>query len=194
MKESILKTPFRQRPTSIAWSLFLLSIAVVGLFASSNASSQQSFDHFSTGFVLDGAHTSVTCESCHAGGTFGPTDAACSSCHSQTGVVRASSKPASHVATQGECSDCHITANWAVVNFIDHSSLSGNCVSCHNGFQATGKTPTHISSGDRCEDCHNTTGWLPANFDHSGLFNNCVSCHDGTTTTGKNPTHVQTSN
>ena len=34
---------------------------------------QEPFDHFSTGFVLDGAHANVSCESCHTYGV----DAVC---------------------------------------------------------------------------------------------------------------------
>ena len=58
---------------------------------------------------------------------------------------------------------------------MDHTSLRGSCVSCHNGVQATGKTPTHISSGDQCDDCHTTTGWVPARFDHAGVTGSCAS-------------------
>ncbi len=144
--------------------VFVTAIAVT-LLASDDAWSQQTFDHFSTGFILDGAHSNVTCEGCHISGTFGPTNPSCNSCHSQSGLVRASSKPADHIATNGECSDCHITANWTVVTFMDHSSITGSCVSCHNGIQATGKTPNHISSNDQCDDCHTATAWAPAVFD-----------------------------
>jgi hypothetical protein len=49
--------------------------------------------HFSTGFVLDGGHVNVTCDACHVSGTFGPTQSSCASCHSNTGLVRASGKP-----------------------------------------------------------------------------------------------------
>jgi predicted CXXCH cytochrome family protein len=174
--------------------LVCATLAIIGLFTTSNVQAQTTFDHFSTGFVLDGAHISVTCEGCHVGGTFTGTIPQCSSCHSQSSIVQASSKPPTHVATNGECSDCHITAGWTAAAFMDHSSITGSCISCHNGVQATGKTPTHISSNDQCDDCHNVTGWLPALFDHAGIVGNCVSCHDGITATGKGPTHIQTTN
>jgi predicted CXXCH cytochrome family protein len=180
--------------TRQASMIFGLIAAVIALLAANDAMSQQSFDHFSTGFVLDGAHASVTCESCHASGTFAPTSSICSSCHSQSGIVRASSMPSDHIATNGQCSNCHITADWGIVNFVDHASLTGSCINCHNGAQATGKNPNHISSNDQCDDCHSTTGWLPARFDHSGIVGNCVSCHDGSTATGKSAAHIQTSN
>ena len=151
---------------------------------------QETFDHFSTGFVLDGAHVNVSCEACHVSATFGATEPTCVGCHSQSGLVRSSSKPADHVMTTGECSDCHVTASWSAITFMDHSSITGSCVSCHNSIQATGKTPTHISSGDQCDDCHNSIAWTPAVFDHSGVFGNCVGCHNSVTATGKHATHI----
>jgi hypothetical protein len=78
------------------------------------------------GFVLDGGHVNVTCDACHVSGTFGPTQSSCASCHSNTGLVRASGKPTDHVQTEGECSDCHITATWSVVTYMDHSGVTGS--------------------------------------------------------------------
>jgi hypothetical protein len=77
---------------------------------------------------------------------------------------------------------------------VDHTQVTGTCVSCHNGTVATGKHPTHISSGDNCDDCHTTVAWLPANFDHVNITGNCHDCHNGVDATGKNPTHVLTTN
>jgi len=180
MKTLARTTHASNHTVALLWQLLLATAVILTLFASADARSQQTFDHFSTGFILDGAHANVTCEGCHVGGSFGPTNPSCNSCHAQSGLVRASSKPASHVATNGECSDCHITANWTVVTFMDHSSITGSCISCHNGIQATGKTPTHISSNDQCDDCHTVTAWQPAVFDHAGISGNCISCHNGT--------------
>ena len=154
-------TPLRKLMLGIIFS--------IGIFSTSLAWSQQTFDHFSTGFVLDGGHSIVTCEGCHVGGIFGATNPSCSSCHTQNSVVRASFKPANHIATNGECSDCHTTADWTVVTFTDHSSITGDCVSCHNGVRTTGKIPNHISSNDQCDDCHSVTAWVPALFDHAGI-------------------------
>jgi len=135
-----------KRPeTSFYWRGIFVLAALGFLLFQIDAHAQEPFDHFSTGFVLDGAHTNVTCEGCHVSGAFSATNPSCSSCHSDSGLVRASAKPASHVLTTGECSDCHVTANWTVIAFMDHSSITGSCVTCHNGIQSTGKTIDHIS-------------------------------------------------
>jgi len=185
---------FRRNKTgpagAIKFRLFLVAILLLGTMVSFVATAQEPFDHFSTGFVLDGAHTNVTCEGCHVSATFGATQPVCVSCHSPGGIVRASSKPADHVATTGGCADCHNTSSWNAGIFMDHSSITGSCITCHNGIQATGKTPDHVSSGDQCDDCHSSTGWLPAVFDHFGVIGNCVGCHNGVSATGKNQTHI----
>ena len=51
------------------YRLFSVSalFAAITLLASVEATAQTTFDHFSTGFELDGAHINVTCESCHVG-------------------------------------------------------------------------------------------------------------------------------
>ena len=58
--------------------------------SSANLLAQEPFDHFSTGFDLDGAHANVSCDGCHTGGAFEGTNSACVSCHSRVGLVRAS--------------------------------------------------------------------------------------------------------
>ena len=130
--------------------LIFASIVLLSLFSSDSAHSQTTFDHFSTGFILDGAHTNVTCEGCHVGGTFGPTNSACSSCHSESSLVRASSKPANHVATNGECSDCHITGT------PETFSCLGAC---------------HEHTPDRMADKHSEVEGYAYDFDL------CVACH-----------------
>ena len=70
------------------------------LIAGGTANAQNpDFDHLSTGFALDGAHSSVSCEGCHANANFTATRSSCESCHSNGGTVRASAKPADHVLT-----------------------------------------------------------------------------------------------
>ncbi len=51
--------------TALKCVMALVAVAVVSLFVSTAAYSQTTFDHFSTGFILDGAHTNVSCEGCH---------------------------------------------------------------------------------------------------------------------------------
>ena len=147
----------------------LLLALFFGLLPLAQAADED-FDHFSTGFVLDGGHLNVSCEGCHAGATFGSTQPICATCHSPGGIVRASIKPPDHILSSGQCADCHITSAWNAVAFVDHTAVTGSCNSCHNGVQATGKSPTHIVSGEQCDDCHTTAAWSPAVFDHANVI------------------------
>ena len=94
------------------------SLAVTIFLLSACAMAQQNFDHFSTGFDLDGAHTTLTCENCHVGAVFTATNPNCVNCHSVAGTVRASYVPPDHVQSTAICSDCHTTASWAPVYYI----------------------------------------------------------------------------
>ena len=169
-------------------------IALLFLLALTPTYAQQPFDHFSTGFELDGAHTNVTCERCHTGGKFEGTTPVCVSCHSSIGAVQATAKPPNHVASNEICSDCHTTAAWSPVAFMDHAAVTGSCSTCHNNVTATGKPPGHIASTDQCDDCHQTGAWTPAVFDHSNISGDCFSCHNGVDATGKSANHIQTTN
>ena len=98
-------------------ALILAATALFVLLPVQESTAQEAFDHFSTGFVLDGAHTNVACEACHTGGVFETASPNCESCHSSNGVIQATRKPADHVVTTGACVDCHTTAAWQPVTF-----------------------------------------------------------------------------
>jgi len=53
----------------------------------------------------------------------------------------ASQSPANHQ----ECGACHGTLSWSPARF-NHTGISGNCQSCHNGAAATGKVAIHETS------------------------------------------------
>jgi hypothetical protein len=179
-------------PAAGGWTVRLFILLAALFLISDGAWADSKFDHFSTGFELDGAHANVTCESCHVGGRFLSTNSACSACHSGSGSVTASAKPFDHVITIGECSECHNTFSWLPAMF-DHAGVTGNCASCHDGVAATGKHLTHINTTTVCEDCHNSSLWAPADtVDHTQVLGACGSCHDGVTATGKHPTHINT--
>ena len=151
------------------------------------------FDHGSaTKFPLTGAHSSVSCSQCHAGGRFDGTPTACEGCH--LADYNKTTDP-NHAAAGFplDCSVCHSTAGWSGAKF-DHSrtdfpltgkhtsasctschksgqydGLSTACVSCHlEEYNATGD-PNHVSAGfpQQCQVCHSTSGWKPASFDHN---------------------------
>jgi hypothetical protein len=80
---------------------------------------------------------------------------------------------------------------WSPARF-DHTGISGNCFSCHNGSLATGKIPSHPPTSNNCEDCHVTTVWSQVRFDHAQVTGTCGSCHNGVTATGKGTNHFVT--
>lgn len=172
----------------VPFRLLLLTIMVLGAYSVWAA---EPFNHDTTGFLLNGAHTQVRCEACHVHGIFKGTPTRCQGCHGGAATIALTKKGPNHVTTIAPCDDCHTEFNWANAR-MDHSVVTGTCVSCHNGVKATGKTPTHVPSADTCDDCHITIAWLPARFDHSTVTGPCMNCHNGVIATGKPPGHVPT--
>lgn len=153
--------------------------------------------HRMTRFPLTGAHATVDCESCHAGGggaamRFANTPVDCAGCHLET--YRATRNP-DHVAAgfPTDCAQCHSPFGFGASQF-DHAvtgfPLTGahrtmDCQSCHAGFQFTGTSsecfqchqadfqaasdPNHVAGGfsTECQRCHTTSAWEPASFDHA---------------------------
>ena len=182
--------------TRIGCSLLVLATicGLVALTWSSAAAPKDltsfSFDHFTTGFPLTGAHRTVPCESCHVVGQFEGTPRRCSACHNGG---RASDRPAGHVRTTDSCDSCHSSMSFSPAR-VDHGQVLGTCISCHDGRSAIGKSAGHVTSGDACADCHNTASFAIARFDHSTVSGHCVSCHDGRTATGKPSGHIASTN
>jgi len=176
--------------TGISRLIAVLGILGLGLVINS-AHAAAKFDHDRTGFLLNGAHTRLNCETCHAYGIFRGTPTRCAGCHGPSGTIATTKKGPNHVQSSDSCDDCHSEFTWSNAR-MDHSSVTGTCLSCHNGVKATGKTPTHIASADTCGDCHMTVAWSPAGFDHSNISGNCYACHNGTTATGKPNNHITT--
>jgi hypothetical protein len=140
------------------------------------------FDHFvRSGFALDGAHSDLTCESCHEGNKLEqqpPT--ACYGCHQEDDT---------HDGVNGTvCNDCHRVTEWLDVTF-DHArdadfALNGahaelECASCHlepvaAALPATGCFGCHAEDdphesqlGEQCATCHSEIAWTQSlRFDH----------------------------
>jgi predicted CXXCH cytochrome family protein len=149
------------------------------------------FNHNNTLFPLTGAHLTIQCIDCHAGG-YQDIPTACYSCHDQdySGV-----DDPDHVIDNfsQDCTQCHTTTAWLPANY-DHNlsqfPLTGAhvgvpCASCHaTGFDNTAMEcfgchqddfnsvpdPNHVVNGfdHVCTQCHTTAGWTPATYDHSG--------------------------
>lgn len=133
------------------------------LFAAAAAWPQESeerrvvdrFDHYQTGFALEGAHERVECQQCHRRGVFRGTSRRCVDCHNN---IAAEGMGFRHIPTPLECSDCHTVQDWRLARF-DHTGFDSGCVRCHNNFTAPGKTPNHPVTSNVCEDCHSTIHW-----------------------------------
>ncbi len=149
------------------------------------------FNHSSTQFPLTGAHTTATCQSCHADGIYKgkPTD--CVSCH-RTSYDATLQPPHGGSGIGTTCTNCHTTATW-VGGTYDHSVTSfpltgahraascagchadgvyrgkpASCVSCHRTEYDGTTNPSHVASSfpTTCTTCHTTTAWAGAVFDH----------------------------
>jgi nitrate/TMAO reductase-like tetraheme cytochrome c subunit len=134
------------------------------------------FDHAKTAFPLSGAHSSVTCASCHVNGAYrGLSFSSCASCHKDP-----------HQPSFGAvCTTCHTTSAWQTRK-VDHSRtafpLVGRhtavaCASCHkqNALKVKPRSDTcgacHVdvhrgTFKQDCESCHTLNSFAKAPFDH----------------------------
>jgi hypothetical protein len=157
---------------------------------------QVSFDHNQAAFRLVGAHTAVSCASCHASGNLKGVPQDCTSCHA--------GRDAHGGAYGANCAQCHTPNGWQGATF-DHGlaafPLTGkhnqvSCQACHRDGTYQG-TPQNCSAchaeptvhsgkfGTSCAQCHSTNGWLPAGYNgphtfpmnHKGANGNCQTCH-----------------
>jgi hypothetical protein len=179
--------------------------------------SDGSFNHATSVFPLSGAHATVNCSNCHTNGYAG-TPTTCVSCH-QANYNGTTNPGHTTLGLSTDCSTCHTTkTGWKPAQFSihnnyfsltgAHSTMSGDCASCHNGnYTNTAKTcvgchqanyngttnPNHTTLGlsTDCASCHTTnTGWKPAQFPlhsnyfaltgaHAAISSNCATCHNG---------------
>ncbi len=155
-----------------------------------NGEADGAFDHNMTDFPLTGAHLSVNCLECHAGG-FQGTPTACQACHS-TDYQQSINPGHAALGLSMDCASCHTTdPGWSPATFDVHNEyyfLAGahvatQCATCHNGeYTNTPSTcagchqddfnqtvdPPHVSlqfSTD-CAMCHTESAWEPSTFDH----------------------------
>jgi hypothetical protein len=131
----------------------------------------------------------------------------CANCHNG---AQAQGKPIGHLPTSLPCEQCHKPVPASTTSFkiwmMDHTGITSNCASCHNGQTFLGATPMfkpggHIPTTLPCETCHTSTqvpggfAFAKASFDH--VANNvqpgtCTSCHNGTSAIGQIVGHMPT--
>ncbi len=155
------------------------------------------FDHFSTGFELDGVHRDLPCESCHLNAIFKGTPRNCGLCHITGSTYNATPKTATHIQSTNNCAACHDTTSFRPQVHFNHAEVLGACVSCHNGTIAQGEGPTHPATSQVCEACHTVMSWNPPKtVDHTqiplAVSGFCIICHNGVSASGKNSGHLTT--
>jgi hypothetical protein len=165
-------------------------------------------DHAQTGWPLNGAHKSTTCNKCHnkpnarGNPTYLGLSSACASCHKDV-----------HDGRFGPtCNTCHNESDWKDLSLksFNHDQarfpLHGahqtvQCVKCHFDppkykdlkFLLCGdchKDPHQGRLGSACTNCHEETKWKPVTFKHGGARHPgvslgaghatvlCQACHD----------------
>lgn len=130
----------------------------------------QDFDH-NNFFVLDGAHFTLDCSTCHVDKQFIGTPSECSACHAE---------PEIHAGSFGlNCTYCHVTDAWlpASLNFhtfpLDHGDEGEiACETCH--------ITTYAEF--TCESCHDSSELefiqTHKEKDVSDIeLANCIECH-----------------
>ncbi len=158
------------------------------------------FDHFTTGFELDGVHRDLPCESCHLNAVFKATPRNCGACHMSGSQFNATPKTTTHIPSTNNCIACHNTTSFRPQMHFDHAEVLGSCVSCHNGTnpQALGKNlAIHPKTSDLCEACHTVLSWNPPKVvDHTqiplAVEGLCIICHNGVNASGQSKNHIKT--
>ncbi len=132
--------------------------------------SEISFDHDFTRFPLVGLHSITACDDCHISQEFAGVSINCSSCHIEEDV---------HKNTFGEtCETCHNPNGWDFWQFdhnvqtkfpLDGSHTDLVCAACHT---ASTSTVGYSSLSTDCVSCHNDDDI------HRGRFGSeCEQCH-----------------
>jgi hypothetical protein len=194
MSAGLARTPLIVALLALAFSMLVPSMRVA---AAGPPPITVSFDHFSTGFELDGVHRDLPCESCHLNAVFKGTPRNCGVCHITGSTFNATPKPQTHIQSTNDCAHCHNTISFRPDVHFDHDDVLGNCVNCHNGTLAQGKGPTHPKSSNACDACHTTLSWNPPKaVDHTqfplAVQGFCIICHNGVQASGKTPGHIAT--
>lgn len=150
------------------------------------------FNHATTGFLLQGAHSNTPCLQCHTTKRFTGTSSDCFTCHKKD-FSKAMSPNHQVGLFSHECLSCHTINSWRP-SIFEHSKtnfqlvgahasvecaschtnnrykgLNADCFSCHQKDYAAVKTPNH-SAGQfsrECLSCHTINTWQPSSFDHN---------------------------
>jgi hypothetical protein len=152
------------------------------------------FDHARSAFPLTGAHATVNCSSCHAGGRYDGLPTECVSCH-RPDFDATNDPPHKAGGFPQTCTQCHSTVSWAGASFVHPPTFpltaghaGAACQSCHGDGVFKGKStdcyachrpdydrttaPAHPAAGfsTACTQCHTTASWAGASYAHTPRF------------------------
>ncbi|MDP1677030.1 MAG: hypothetical protein Q8L88_09195 [Bacteroidota bacterium] len=162
------------------------------------------FNHTTTGFSLQGAHSNAQCVQCHITKRFTGTTTDCFKCHTSD-FSKALSPNHQLGKFSHDCLSCHTMTGWkpsvfqhSKTNFqLIGSHLSVDCASCHTNNRFAGLSrdcfschqkdfvqsiaPNHVTGkfSHDCLTCHAMTAWQPAIFDHNKTNFKLVNGHAG---------------
>ncbi len=128
------------------------------------------FDHALV-FVLDGKHTDLACERCHAEQKFHGTPAECAACHKE---------PEIHAGLFGQkCQYCHTSSAWSPALLKEHAfplnhgaQADSDCTTCHSGaYQVYTCYTCHDHQPAEIQQSH-----AKLNLEQKEL-DNCAACH-----------------
>lgn len=124
------------------------------------------FDHAQV-YPLEGGHTDLACEDCHADQAYLETPADCVECHAE---------PELHAGIFGlDCGRCHTDVAWQPAMLTAHTFQIGhsedvvvNCETCHVGNYVTYP----------CYSCHSEEEMRDVHLENEITeYENCISCH-----------------
>jgi hypothetical protein len=115
------------------------------------------FTIHNTYYVIEGAHTSLSCNDCHSNGSYTNTPNTCYGCHA-TNYNQTTNPNHSTAQFSNDCSSCHSQNAWAPSTF-DHDNQYFPVYS--------GK---HLGTWTLCSECHTN----PSDYQ---VFS-CIDCHE----------------
>jgi len=172
----IRRSRFRElRTRDEAQARMVATAVLVPGFAFAQVRQSSTFDHFTTGFDLDGAHrrrrlrkpatspvlfrvrprSAVRAMQRRTHSRFGQ---ACQPC-----------------VDDGELQRCHRTTAWAPVRMNHDAVFAHLQLVPQNNVFSVGKPPQHLVTQADCDTCQRTTAWVPAHFSHVGITQSCAS-------------------
>lgn len=152
------------------------------------------FDHSSTGYVLNGQHQNVRCETCHLKGVFKGTPKTCEACHGWNNPRASTVMPTDHIPTRNApCESCHAATmsqfQDALRVFTHVGVAPQTCLNCHDsrhphpGVKTNPSDAMHMAVLDNntpCGKCHTSVQFTgpkyPANHIPTAAVP-CVACH-----------------